>query len=362
MRKVPPAFSAQLGLAGASLIGAQDNDMAALAPMLSGIKRYQESAYKAELPMREILWQSGSASLQKTIPQAQSPFAEHVCVLVPSLINSAVIMDLCAERSLARWLEGQGISTCVLDWGPVAEDEEITDLQSLIAERLIPALAFMKEKLGRPVQVMGYCMGGTITMGAASLRPDLFKSLVLLATPWDFLAGSGLLASRVKFFAPTAVMALAERPSLPASWLQTLFATLDPLLAHKKFSRFAGMSADSEEERIFIAIEDWLSSGSDLPRAIALECILGWFTNNAPVNGEWMLGGKPVNPAEIDVPALVIASKNDKLVEFESSAPLCDLMPDAALLDPGCGHVGMIAGRRSVPDVWAPMAEWIKRQ
>src|SRR6185437_14056343 len=45
---------------------------------------------------------------------------------------------------------------------------------------------------------------------------------------------------------------------VPVDVLQLLFAALDPLLALRKFARFAALPAGSAEERDFVAVEDWL--------------------------------------------------------------------------------------------------------
>jgi len=361
MRQNLYPIMAQLGMAGSNLLENEEG-LPGLVPMINGMRRYQESAYRPILPEREIIWRMGTVTLQKTIPDSGSQPKRPVCLLIPSLINRSEILDLCQERSLARWLEQQGITTYILDWGMLAEDQGASDMDSLILNRLIPALECVQKINDGSVHVLGYCMGGTIALGAASARPELFKSLTLLAAPWDFHAGSGALAARVKFWAPSAMTSLASRESLPPEWLQTLFASLDPLLAQKKFSRFAALAQGTAEEHIFIALEDWLNNGAALPKPIARECILDWFLHNSPAQGLWTVGSRPVDPSRIDVPALVVASRQDRLVEFECAAILHEILPESALVQPECGHIGMIAGRRSVADVWQPIANWIKNR
>ena len=106
-------------------------------------------------------------------------------LFVPSLVNRAYVLDLTPERSLMRWLPGQGFRTLLLDWGWPGEAERHFTLTDYVAGRLERALMAAPG----PVVLAGYCMGGLLALAAALRRPDRVRALALLATPWDFHAG-----------------------------------------------------------------------------------------------------------------------------------------------------------------------------
>jgi polyhydroxyalkanoate synthase len=134
------------------------------------------------------------------------------------------------------------------------------------------------------------------------------------------------------------------------------------MLAQRKFSRFSKMDMESEEARIFVAVEDWLNDGKDLPAGIARECILDWFINNGPCSGKWLLDGRVIEPGNIEIPVHIVASRKDQLVEYDAALSVRHSLPHAHLTEPDCGHIGMIAGKNSILDVWQPIAHWMKKQ
>ena len=108
---------------------------------------------------------------------------------------------------------------------------------------------------------------------------------MFLATPWDFHAeGSGPATANSR------LMALAKPfvdlwGELPVDLLQAAFASLDPLLAARKFIRFADLDPSSEAAATFVALEDWLNDGVPLAAPVARACIEDWYGANSPAAG-----------------------------------------------------------------------------
>lgn len=366
MRNGPTPLSMHLGMTGAFLQG-RENAHSMLSDMIRGIQLYQNTEYKPRLSQRSIIWQSGQTTLQKILRENETAKSDVLprpcCVLVPSLINGSAILDLSEDRSLARWLsEEQGFDVYLLDWGDLLreEDQDIT-IATLVGQRLCDVLSHLRQEAGgAPVHGLGYCMGGALMLGALSVKKGILDSLTLLAAPWNFHAGEQNLLSRVRFWAPSALMGASASRALKADALQSLFASMDPLVTHKKFTRFASMEQDSKEARLFVAVEDWVNDGKSLPHNIARECIEEWFLKNALYQGEWIIDGQKIDPALIDLPVFIVASHNDRLVDYDSAIALQPLLPNAQVYDALCGHVGMIAGSGCVAQVWQPIAEWMK--
>ncbi|MCD8496824.1 MAG: alpha/beta fold hydrolase [Alphaproteobacteria bacterium] len=341
IRRGPRPLSLHITMAGAEAARGEiaPEDML---PMVQGIQEYQKHPYTAERSAREIVWQQGSVTLQRIV---SSNAKAAPLLLIPSLINDASILDLCGERSLACFL-GQGADVYIIDWGSLCDDKTQDSLGMIIAERLVPAAQGLQEITGKPVNALGYCMGGTMLTAAAQIAPDAFDRLVFLASPWDFDAGEQQLTRRVKFWAPQTMPRVKEKGFLPSDWVQGLFASLDPDLAQKKFAKFARMDQDSAEARLFVAVEDWINSGPDIPAGVAWETINGWFLKNHPGKGKWQVGDMVIDPTKLPHKALVVASSQDKLVDYDSAMVLAQLLPNAASVDPACGHISVIAGRK----------------
>lgn len=369
MRRGPYPLPAHIAMAVASYgrsmeaPAAETGDLPpALQGMLQGIQKYQQYPQDDFRPALQTIWQAGEVTLNVIPGHEAHLHARPPLLLVPSLINRSHILDLLPERSMLRHFAAQGYATILLDWGKTLDDPGQLSLDLALQDRLLPALQHVAERTGQRIHVLGYCMAGTMLAGAAMAAQDLMRSLIFLAAPWDFHAGGQGLLRQVQFWAPSAFPMMAEKTYLPVEWIQTLFAALDPQITAKKFSKFAAMVQGSEEEKIFVAVEDWLNDGVDLPATLAQQCIGDWFLKNAPAQGTWRWQGQTVDPRRISVPALVVASSQDRLVEYDTAAALQTTIPGADLLDPHCGHIGMIAGRRAVQDVWVPMAAWLKKQ
>jgi polyhydroxyalkanoate synthase len=327
--------------------------------MLLGIRQYQMHSYKRSALPLDTIWQEGEVTIEAVQGHDYSSGNEAI-ILVPSLINRAYVFDLNDERSLLRWLAAQGFNPYLLSWGEPVQDDGQTDMDGVVLKRLVPALRFMAQHEGRPVHALGYCMGGTLLTAAATRSNEVLKSVILLAAPWDFHGGTQALLNRVQFWAPSAFPSIDEKGVLGVDWIQTVFASLDPAMAMRKFGKFADMEKDGAQAELFVAVEDWLNDGVDLPGAVAQHCIANWFIKNDPVNGRWVLGGQPVEPSDINVPVLIIASDKDRLVEYETANVLADEIGRCTVVNPSCGHIGMIAGRHSVANVWQPLANWLQ--
>lgn len=364
MRKGPRPLSVHMTLAAGSLadLHAQQNtgdsqaqnDMAA---MLRGIQLYQSWPHAPQRLPLEHIWREGEATISRPSGEKDIQGAP-VLLLVPSMINRAYILDLMEQRSLLRWLRRWGINAVLFDWGEPVHDPAQQSVEDCVLRRLVPALRAMAERTGGPVHVLGYCMGGTLSLAAALAAPECVRSLILLAAPWDFHAGPGRLLSRVRNMAPQAFPAMQEKGLLPVDWMQGVFAALDPLSTVRKFSDFAAMDQNSDEAHLFVAVEDWLDDGVDLPSSVAGQAIGEWFLNNQTGQGQWSVGGAPVDPSALSCPALIIASDKDRLVEYETALALREIIPNSSVCNPSCGHIGMIAGGAAVDTVWARIAGW----
>ncbi len=209
---------------------------------------------------------------------------------------------------------------------------------------------------------MGYCMGGTLTVALTALRPRRVAGLALLAAPWDFHADRtdhAFLGSTGPLLAE-----VADRVGeLPVDILQTLFWSLDPWLAVKKFGRFLGMFQRGEPAREFVLLEDWLNGGAPLAGPTARDCLIGWYGDNLPGPGKWVVGGKRVVPSKINVPSLVMIPSGDRIVPPLSAAALAEPkrgLKRATRLDLPLGHIGMVVSGRARDLCWMPLIDWLR--
>lgn len=325
------------------------------AAFLCGLEAYRRHPYRRASPEAPVIWSEGSSRLLDYGREGAAP----AVLLVPSLINRCYVLDLLPEHSFARYLAGRGLRPLLLDWGAPGPMESGFTLTDYVAGRLDAAVDAALSTAARPAAVLGYCMGGLLALALALRRPADIAALALLATPWDFHAErpeqARLLAAVIeagpRFRGPAEVM--------PVELIQALFWTLDPFLAERKFVRFAGLDPDSAEARAFVALEDWINDGVPLAWPVAVECAGGWYGANDPPAGRWRVAGQWVEPGRLEMPALVVLPRRDRIVPPRSAAALARALPRATVLRPAFGHIGMMAGARAAEAVWRPVADWL---
>jgi polyhydroxyalkanoate synthase len=325
---------------------------------LAGIERYRDHPYRRDLADPPAIWQDGSTRLlDYGIGGKGAPL-----LVVPSLINRAYILDLMAEKSLLRWLAARGMRPLLVDWGKPGSLERGFALTEYIAGRLEAALAAAGNAAGEPMPIMGYCMGGLLALALAVRRPRRVSAVALLATPWDFHAERPEQARLLGALAPSLAALFRPLGELPVDILQTLFAALDPLLALRKFTRFAELDPESARAREFVALEDWLNDGVPLALPAAEACLGEWYVANSTARGLWRVAGETVDPASCDMPALVVVPAQDRIVPPGSARALGTALPRAEVLSPALGHIGMVVSREAPVMVWEPLAAWLGEQ
>jgi len=150
---------------------------------------------------------------------------------------------------------------------------------------------------------------------------------------------------------------------LPVDVLQTLFWSLDPWLAMKKFGRFLGMDPQGEHAREFVLLEDWLNDGAPLAGPVARECLVGWYGDNLPGTDKWIVSGKRIVPRKIKTPSLVMIPSGDRIVPPLSASALAEPkrgLRKATRLDLPLGHIGMVVSGRARELAWTPLIDWLK--
>jgi polyhydroxyalkanoate synthase len=332
-----------------------------LSRLAEGIAAYRRSSVRRDLPEAPTVWEEGSTQLldYARFSERESHDGLRPLLLVPSLINRWHVLDLSAERSLVRALARAGLRPYVVDWGDPGPIERAYDCAGYV-RRLERAIAHVRRSTGQRVAVLGYCMGGLLSMGAAQRAADDVDRLVLMASPWDFHADRAG-QSFIVAFGPQLAKLAEVAGELPVDVLQMLFWSLDPWQVIRKFERFAAAAPDAGTTRDFVLLEDWLNGGAALAGPVARECLLGWYGENLPGRGEWKIDDVAIRPDRIGQPTLVLIPSGDRIVPPASAAAVCgpNGLPRADRRDLPLGHIGMVTSGRAPDLCWAPLVRWL---
>ena len=342
----PPSLAAlagEIAQAGSELVGAPlDPELRRRAELfVAGLEAYRQHAYRRDADEGRTVWQDGSTRLLDYGGRG------YPSLIIPSLINRYFIVDLLPERSFVRFLRDKGLRPLVVDWGAPAEAEQGFGLDDYIVRRLDAAMGAAIELAGAPLAIIGYCMGGLLALALAQRRVAQIAGIALLATPWDCHAER---AEQARLLG-TMIDAAVSGEALPLWVIQSLFLSLDPFLAERKFIRFAGLDPEGEAARDFVALEDWLNDGVPLAAGVARECGGAWYRDNEPAHELWRVAGQAITPQHLDKPALVVVPRRDRIVPPRSAEALGAILPRATMLRPPLGHIGMMASKLRRPNV-----------
>lgn len=334
-----------------------------LAATARGIRLYQRHDAKREARDLPVIWSEGMARLLDYGPENAPPV-----FVTPSLINRYYILDLEDGASLIGALRAAGMRPLVLDWGAPGIAEQAFDLTDYTEKRLAPAFSAGLSAAGvRAMPIVGYCMGGTMSVALAQQLGSTVSRLAVIGAPWDFsqmtpmrgaLAAVGMNGRRADLERALSGL-VAAFGAVPVDMLQMIFALLDPGLAARKFRRFAELDQNSPAARRFVLIEDWLNDGHPFSGPAAREALIDWHSDNQPMLGQWQVFGAPTQPQSLSQPTLVIAAQGDRITPPGATVPLANLIPNASLVQPETGHVGMIIGGSAPKTVWQPLADFL---
>lgn len=323
---------------------------------LDALTRYRSSAIARDVNEPPVVWHAGSTRL---LDFSAKKSTKPVVLVIPSLINRYHVLDIDKGQSFVRALAAQGFRPLLLDWGVPGSEEAHFTFDDYVSKRLFPALNFANKMQGAPVHVIGYCMGGLLAAALATHASDAIRSIMFLATPWDFQADGGEQAARVQKMLPQIEPILQVQGELPIDVLQCFFISLQPFAILDKFLRFAAMKPRSSEERAFVLIEDWVNEGVPLVGKVAKVCLQGWYIDNTPARGAWKVLGKTIRPQDITLPSLHVIPQNDKIVPPASAKALAASMRQATVIQPEFGHISMMVNGAARDKVWPELFSWL---
>lgn len=335
--------------------------------MMSGLEKWQSHPYQRSVIDPPEVWSDGSSRLLDfgQCDEATDPNGP-VVLVIPSLINRAYILDLKENCSMLRFLAAQGLRPLLLDWGLPTDIERNFTLDSYATQRLLPAFEASHTLTDKPIGVLGYCMGGTLAAGLLSVQSNNVGAFATIGSPWDFSQSKGITAALQSSAANANPSEIIDNLGqifgmVPTEFFQQLFAMINPIQAAVKFRKLDNMDMGSEAVNHFVAIEDWLADGVPLVTLCANDLLVNWNLKNATARGKWELCGKRVNLANIDLPTLHVCGLKDTITQLDVGTAIAKDIPNAQLLTPNAGHVGMIVGSKAKNTVWNPVLSFFKQ-
>ncbi len=311
----------------------------------------------------ETVYEEDRLQLRRYLGGAKPRYRTPV-VFIYALVNRPYILDLKKGRSVVANFVDRGFDTYLVDWGvPVAADRHLT-VDDYINGYMVNVVDYLCERAGvDQVNMIGYCMGGTMSTMFTALHPQRVKNLVLMAAPIDFATKDSLLNVWTRpenFDVDKFVDAFGN---CPPEFLQATFLLLRPVgnLIEKPINFYEHMHEDKFLDD-FLTTETWLNDNIPVPGEVYREFVKYLYQKNLLTQNRMPVGKHIVNLKNITCPVLNIMAGNDDLVPCSQGTPFTDLVGSRdrkTMLLNGSGHIGLAIGSRAQKEIWPQACAWL---
>ena len=287
-------------------------------------------------------------------------------LVVYALINRPYILDLQPDRSVVKTLLESGFDVYLIDWGEPSPLDRTLTLDDYVNRYVDNCVDVVRERSGQEsINLLGYCMGGTMSAMYAALHPEKVRNLGLMAAGLCFTGEGGVLElwGADEYYDPERVTDTFG--NVPAEFLDVGFALMDPVANNvTKYVRFYENMEDEDFVENFARMERWLSEGIDVAGATYDQFISDIYQENKLAENELYLNGKHVDIENIDMPVLQIVAEYDHLIPPGASKPFNDAIPsdDTEIMEFATGHIGMSVSSRSHAELWPDVCGWFEER
>ncbi len=284
-------------------------------------------------------------------------------LFVFALVNRPYILDLKRGKSVVQHFVDAGFDTYLIDWGVPTHADRHNTLDTLINGYMLNVTEFLRERNeSEMVNVLGYCMGGTMSAIFTALHPKLVRNLILMAAGIDFSTREGLinLWTDPRYFDADAFV--DAYGNCPAEFLQNMFLMLKPVanLFQKPLALYERLDDDKFVEE-YLTMETWLNDNISIPGEVYRQFVKDLYQKNRLVKNQLPIGRHVVDLKKITCPVLNLMATKDDLVPCSQSEPFTDLVgsADRKTVRFAAGHIGLAVSSRAQKELWPSACEWL---
>lgn len=262
--------------------------------------------------------------LMQLIQYAPSTETVHArpLVMVPPCINKYYILDLQQDNSFVRHALAQGQSVFMVSWRNMPESMGTTTWDDYLTHGVMKALDVAHAVSGADkINALGFCVGGTLLGSALAVRraqgDDRVASLTLLATMLDFVDTGELSVFIDPPYVQKREQDFAQGGVLPGRELALTFASLraNDLIWPYVVNNYLKGNTPAAFDLLY-----WNSDSTNLPGAMYAYYVRNMYLENKLCKpGELTMCNTPVDLRKLDMPAYVLATREDHIVPWKTA-------------------------------------------
>ena len=242
-------------------------------------------------------------------------------MIIPPWINKFYILDLKPENSFVSWATAQGYTVFIVSW--VNPDAALTDksFENYLQEGILDALDAIEAATGvSDVNLIGYCLGGTLTASAlAWLKANgdkRVKSATFLATLVDFEDPGEL-----GVFIDEEQLAALDQMMESKGYLEGrhMARTFNMLRANDLIWSFVINNYLMGKDPFPFDLLYWNSDSTRMPAAMHRFYLRNMYQENLLAQpGGITLAGTPIDLSSVDIPIYILAAREDHIAPWEA--------------------------------------------
>ncbi|HET7031872.1 MAG TPA: class I poly(R)-hydroxyalkanoic acid synthase [Casimicrobiaceae bacterium] len=294
-------------------------------------------------------------------------------LVVPPCINKYYILDLQPENSFARWAVAEGHTVFIISWRNIPPELGHLTWDDYLVDGILAALEAAKEVAdSKTINTLGFCVGGTLlacALAVLAARGDRsVESVTLLTTMLDFAhpGDIGVYVSRETLAAREPGLIAGQR--MRGSELASAFASLR---ANELVWTYVVNNYLKGETPPAFDLLYWNGDSANLPGPMYVYYVRNMYLDNRLREpGALTMAGESIDLGRIEVPAYIIASREDHIVPWRSAYRTTRLLGgETTFVLAASGHIAGIVNppaqnRRNYwtnPLVAARSGEWFER-
>jgi len=273
----------------------------------------------------QVVFRNDLFELIQYTPLTETVF-ERPYLMVPPCINKYYILDLQPDNSVVRYMVEQGHTVFLVSWkNPDASMSKVT-WDDYVGDGVIKAIEVVKDIGGTDlINVLGFCVGGTLTSTAlavlAARKKNYVASLTLLTTLLDF-SDSGILdvfidEGMVKLRESTIGGEGGQFGMMSGLDLGNTFSFLRPndLVWNYVVENYLKGNSPPPFDLLY-----WNGDSTNLPGPMYCWYLRHTYLQNELIKpGKLTVCGEKVDLGKITVPAYIYASHDDHIVPWKSA-------------------------------------------
>ena len=288
-------------------------------------------------------------------------------LLVPPLAAPTICFDLRRGCSMAEHMLAVGHRTYLVEYGHIGYSDKELGLEHWVEDIIPNAIrAASEDSGGKPVQLVGWCLGGIMSLLSVAGDPELpVDSVAMIASPFDF--------RQVRLMSPIRPVANLTNGLLLSSVYRALGGAPAPLVKRAfqlssidKYVTKPWAVMSNLHDRDFLAqieaVDHFTDNMHAYPGRTIGQLYHRFFRVNELAGGTLRLTDRTIELADVRVPVLSVAGTTDVLAPRPAVHAVASLLPNAPKVRletaPG-GHLGVLTGRSAKRTTWRYLDEFL---